>query len=339
MNLKHTSSIITLAMLLSSSLITCAHDPSADIYRLFNKSALGRIADYCAQSWVVERWNDWKAQNRPLDSRETSLASEHLQQMGRKAQDAVGIKKQKQVTIINHNSIRDFWADYKHILLNEQMVRAAYLSPHEPNEYNKNKALSSYGVLNCNLHHESVHIKYNDRAFNSFIGTAGTILSLTLTPALIKTTINPQGLLKLIYPVAMLLTAGSGVFLAVSHITYHYERRADTEGHYATQCHVCVSEKAEEVRMVVTTCDNAFNQLQEELKNINPNESPENALRYQEITNGLTYIRRTLGDKSLYLSAEENELIAARLKKENKVCDYHRVTAIEPAQSAQQSSL
>ena len=123
--------------------------------------------------------------------------------------------------------------------------------------------------------------------------------------------VKPQGKLKLLYLPALL--AGHCVGRAIQGQFRNYrERRADIEGHYATQCHECVAEKIKDVQGayciingIITQFDNSTNLNEAQLY-------------------ALTYAKKWIESKKRYLSIEENEIIAAELKLDNKVCAFHK---------------
>jgi hypothetical protein len=144
-----------------------------------------------------------------------------------------------------------------------------------------------------------------------------------------KAFIKPQGRLKLLYLLS--LVVGHYVGRGLQGQFYKYrERRADIEGHYATQCHECVTEKAENlkdtrdsIRSGIDKIETLFNLSEEEYLAWNKVEDRSHA----EFKNGLIVAsnggKAWLEVKKRYLSVEENEIIAAELKQDKKVCTFH----------------
>ncbi len=97
-----------------------------------------------------------------------------------------------------------------------------------------------YGAVSCALHHEAVHVKYHDKMADSLL----ELIMLTCG------TIGVFFVLKSFNVVAwrktLSLMTALGLNLCTSNGYHHFmERRADIEGHYATQCALCVREHAQ----------------------------------------------------------------------------------------------
>lgn len=140
----------------------------------------------------------------------------------------------------------------------------------------------------------------------------GVLLSCSFlgVPLATKMLVKPQGKLKLLYLPA--LFAGYYVGRAIQGQSENYrERRADIEGHYATQCHKCVAEKIEDIRDTYELANDIITRFDH---NTNLNEAE---------ANGLAFAKSWIKDKKRYLSIEENETIATELKRDNKVCAFH----------------
>jgi len=268
---------------------------NASVYAMENnnqtlnqKGMIGKALAIIATSSAMHRYNQFFAKIIPLQG---VPASEAVQALGKEAQAAVGIPADRQVPIQYVSELdASATADTNAIIIG--------------NEFTHDKTV--YGVKRCNMFHEAVHIKYHDDEFN------GVLLSCSFlgAPLATKMLVNLQGKLKLLYlPV---LLAGYYVGRATQGQFENYrERRADIEGHYATQCHKCVAEKAKDIRDTYVLANNIITRLDH---NTNLNEAQ---------GNGLAFAKGWIEDKKRYLSIEENETIAAELKRDNKVCAFH----------------
>lgn len=171
-----------------------------------------------------------------------------------------------------------------------------------------------HGPFNCDLHHEGIHTRYNDYAYSKFIKRLLLGTTFLLAPALIKKKLNPQGIKRIVYPTIMTGTFYTG-FQYDGWLIPYRERRADIEGHYATQCYHCVFDKADELHNTITQVHQAITALQHDPSLvINPEINAQDVLKQ---------LQEYVWERSRYLSPEELETIGHRLKKEKKICDYH----------------
>jgi hypothetical protein len=268
---------------------------NASVYAMENnnqtlnqKGIIGKALAVIATSSAIHCWNQFFAK---MISLRGVLASEELQALGKEAQAAVGIPVCRHVPIqyvseLNASAI----AEINAILVG--------------NELNDDRV--AYGVKRCNMFHEAVHIKYHDDAFNGFL----LFCSFLGIPLATKMFIKPLGKLKLLYVPSLL--AGYYVGRAIQRQFENYrERRADIEGHYATQCHKCVAEKTEDIRYAHELAHDIIVRLD---RNPNLNEAQ---------VYGLVCAKDWIEDRRRYLSVEENEIIAAELKRDYKICAFH----------------
>lgn len=256
---------------------------------LNQKGIMDRILAAGATSRVMDRYNQFIAEILPLRG---VCAPQEAQQLGKEAQTALGIPADRQVPIqyvagLNASAI----ADANTIIIGEELVNDKV----------------AYGVKRCNMFHEAVHIKYHDYTFSS-VFYLGSLLGVPLANKLL---INPQGKLKLLY--LPILVAGHYLGRAMQgQFGKYMERRADIEGHYATQCHQCVTEKVEDVRKAYDISN----------KNISyGNANIETLTEFQRKI--LVKEKSWIEEKKRYLSVEENEIIADELKRDNKICAFH----------------
>jgi hypothetical protein len=275
------------------------------VQTLNKKGLIGKALAAMGTSSMMHHYNQFIAERLPVDG---VPASADIQELGKEAQTAVGIPADRQVPIQDLDGLDGGMASSNAIMIGEKSYDDA-----------------AYGVKRCDMFHESVHIKYHDDSFNSAI----YLSSLLGAPLAARQFIKPQGTLKLLYlPV---LVAGHYVARGVQNQFCKYrERRADIEGHYATQCHECVTEKAENLK---TTRDDMRSGLDkiEILSNLSEDEylawNEGGDRSYADFKTGLvvayTGAKAWLESKKRYLSVEENEIIAADLKRDNKVCAFH----------------
>lgn len=255
---------------------------------LNKKGLIGKALAAMGTSSMMHRYNQFFAERLPVNG---VPASAEIQKLGKDAQTAVGIPVERQVPIEYIAGL-----DVSAIAKTNAIVTGDELADDEV----------AYGVKRCNMFHESVHIKYHDDSFNGVL-YLGSLLGTSLAT---KNFIKPQGKLKLLYLPS--LVAGHYVGRAIQgHFCKYRERRADIEGHYATQCHQCVTEKAEDVREAY------------EINSANISYAEQNTDLNEAQINIAARSKRWIENKKRYLSVEENEIIAAELKRDNKVCAFH----------------
>lgn len=284
---KNTSQLKTAVCGLLALISVAAHAENEGVQTLNQKGFVGKALAAMATSNMAYSFNQFLATRLPGVS-----AREDVKQLGQKAQTAVGVAADKQVPIQHDAGLRFAAQAYENaIVVGDQFYDEAL----------------AYGVKRCDMFHEAVHIKYNDDTFRAF-PYLGSLLGAT---GATKKIINPQGRLKLLYIPSVV--AGHFLGRAIRNQYQNYfERRADIEGHYATQCHRCVSEKTEDIR-------EARDFMHETISRIEAKSEPtEGEVR------GLNMAKQWLKGKGCYLSVEENEIIAADLKRDNKVCTFHQ---------------
>lgn len=162
-------------------------------------------------------------------------ASDMYQAIGKEAQSGVGIPLEQHVPIKR---------------LNPESAIVKLLKPGalaEPNAIFVNEARlkdQKYGVWRSALFHEAVHRKYRDSAMDTIIENGSMIAAGFAAHELIKAC-KPKGRFKLLHCLGVMISSFGASFLASKSYHHFMERRADTEGHYATQCGACVAESAE----------------------------------------------------------------------------------------------
>lgn len=278
-------------------------------------SMFGKIMDSFGKSEFMEHYNDYLASQYPIN---IPLASEAMQQLGQKAQLTVGVKENRLVPIRDFREIPkgQFSAGYKNIFLSEDYCSKIFFTK-ETNGLNRNKTASAYGILNHSLLHEGSHIKHNDAATMDWIRETTFYSSLFLTPVLTKLAIDPRMLST--YFLATFITTTIGDKLAKKQLK-HCERRADIEAFYAAKCHNCVAE-------IAAMRHEMFAEYYQEIRLWQP--VIDNPSRYEQASQDeAPAIVKEFKDKIAFLSRysapEEGDAIATHLKKENKLCDYHR---------------
>lgn len=256
---------------------------------LNQKGSIDKALASIAQSNMMHRWNGFLSGGLNLSGEK---ATQELEKIGKEAQVAVGIPEQWHVPIRQISGLEAAAkADLHQIVLSE----TCFDTDEVP-----------YGVQRSNLFHEAVHIKYHDHASKLFPKLVG-FLSY---PILTKIMLDPQGTLQILYPLSIVAGVYLGRFLQDKYLDY-IERRADTEGFYATQCYLCVSEKAEDIRQASDIANKIITHFEQ-----NP------VVNEQQVA-GLRYAVDWNKRKKRYLSPDENEIIAADLKQDNKVCAFH----------------
>lgn len=245
----------------------------------FNKPIVGKIVDFLGQSTIMHLFD--KHVQTPISEHTTQkilnygneTASQIFEEMGKEAQTKLGIHYEQQVPTrkLNPNSpMAQFvgaLAEPNAIYVNEEKLHTR-----------------TYGALRSMLFHEAVHRKYHDLAMDWLLETVVLLSSGFMVHKLLKKFTHRFRALRAIMVIIASLSAASGT----SSVFHHYmERRADIEGHYATECSVCAHESAEQRRI-------SFGDQNNPLRD-----------------NG-------------YLWAKELEIIANDLKEQNKLCLHHK---------------
>lgn len=266
---------------------------------LNKKTLFDRILGSIAQSRPMNKLNLFLASHIELQG---PPARPEFQKMGADAQTAVGIPVKRQVPVRQFKDMEegDACTEYEAIYLDEDTF---------------NSTENPYGFKRCTIYHEAVHVKYNDYRSDRLIKIAGLMSGLFLTKIL-----NPQGALKILYPISSSTGYFVGKLLAQKYLRY-CERRADIEGHYATQCAACVQESADHLRKELTS-------LHEQLAMFRDNKDIQNADgelitpfdREALINEGQNCINEF---NKRYLSPDELDKIALDLKQQNKLCAFH----------------
>jgi len=255
---------------------------------LGKKGIIGKVLAALATSNVMHHYNKFCAKTSSLLG---IPASEEMQLLGKEAQTAVGIPAERHVPI---QYISGLDASAK-ALDNTILIGEEFMSDQ-----------TKYGVKRCNMFHEAVHIKYHDDEFNGAL----FLSSLLGTSLVTKMFVNPQGKLKLLYILALLVGHYLGRALQGKFESYR-ERRADIEGHYATQCYQCVTEKIEDIQDTYALANDIIARLDH------------NIPLSEEQSYGLAYAKKWIESKKRYLSIEENQMIADELRQCNRVCAFH----------------
>ncbi len=253
------------------------------------KGFVGRALASAAQSEGAHRWNELAATGLGFSG---SPASKEMQELANAAQEAVGIPFENRVPVRQGSTDgAAAIADFNAIYINPELFA------HQDNPH---------GVKQCDLHHEAVHIKYHDSSCSIFLKLATNLGAPLLTCAL-----QPQGKLKALYPLSLLVGIWAGRLVQRNYMFY-CERRADSEGHYATGCYMCVREKAKDIKGTLE-CAHQIIQRCQETQDLNPDQKKAQAWSHDFIKS-----------KAHYLSVDENEAIAADLEKQRKLCAFHK---------------
>lgn len=201
-------------------------------------------------------------------------ASIEYQLLGKDVQSAIGLSPSKQLPIKKIPTTSPLYT----LVGALAQPDAIYVNEEKLNE-------RPYGARRCALLHEAIHARYNDMATHDILSDLGWIVSSFVTYKSLRW-IYPQQRKVVLGLVAVGGNYALAFLLGMQH-KYYIERRADIEGHYASECFICVQEAAEQRRI-------SF-------------EEQNNPLRYQG-----------------YLWAAELTTIAQELEQQHKICDYHR---------------
>ena len=247
---------------------------------LNHKGLLRQALDYIGQSKPIALF-DTHIQSKVRKPIQRFLglgsdpASSEYQKLGKEAQEVLQVPQDRHVPIkkISPDSIM-------------APLVAALAEPNAiyVNEEKLNKR--SHGTKRCNLFHEAVHKKYNDSSSESVI-EIGSFFGSGIAAHTLINRIKPQGRYKILHALGVIAVGlGTDSFISTKYNRFR-ERRADIEGHYATQCFTCVEESAAHRKQ-------SFEQENNSLKN-----------------NG-------------YLWTTDLEKIAHDLKTDNKLCTFHK---------------
>ncbi len=298
---KLISTLFCATLLLSGS--AQAMDKSVPLNR---KSYLDKMLAKLAQSSWMVKLNQSKAKRTPLPPEE---AHPDLQKLGREAQLAVGIPEDKLVPIR---------------LSNDDVYQAGYNYIETPASGRR----ESYGIERCNMHHESVHVKYNDHTLRQLVVVPIAALAGLLSECFLIKRFNPTGWRKIIYPIFTLSSAPFLIGLPYNIYTKYIERRADIEGHYATQCCMCVNEKVEQLDTELKTANNIMRGIEYagDFDSYSQQLQESHNFPHKLIQTGVDEAYQTIAKtkNGHYLSIEENRQIAAELKRRNLVCDFQK---------------
>ena len=155
-------------------------------------------------------------------------ASTKYQEMGSQAQFALGIAQDRHVSVKKLNQALCMASLVKALA----EADAIYVNEERMNEV-------SYGTARSSMFHEAVHVKYHDKMADTMIEDIGIIGgSIVLNTAL--KALNITAWRK---RTSFMVALGLTTYASLSY-RHFMERRADIEGHKATQCSSCVSESA-----------------------------------------------------------------------------------------------
>jgi len=156
-------------------------------------------------------------------------ASQKYQELGSQAQYAVGIPEEWHVPIFKLNPESPLtntiaaMAQSNGIYVNEERLDAL-----------------TFGQARCVLFHEAIHAKYHDSTCDTMLELATIILGSMLSHSILQK-LNITSWNKLLSLVIAL-----GISTSTSTNFHNFiEHRADTQGHYATQCSQCIHEHAQ----------------------------------------------------------------------------------------------
>jgi len=202
---------------------------------LKDKSILGSVLDTFSGSgavYLIEKYILGPINNityKMTDLGQAS-ASEEYQLLGKEAQDALKIPEEKQIPI---RKIAPTSLMSEVIPVAFSMTDAMYF-----NEKKLKDAL--LGVKRAGAFVEAVHKKYNHGVAQFILGLGSIILSPILTYKVLgQLQLNKK--MKIPGALASIICAS---IIAKGYQNYCF-RRSDIEGHYATECHLCVQESAE----------------------------------------------------------------------------------------------
>ena len=275
--------------------------------QLGEKNWLDRaLAKFAQSSWVV-KLNQGIAELDAYDESNAREAPKDVQELGKMAQLAVGVPASRMVPIKEQSFGIDGPAT--------KAMSGAIVVEACP------ELVEGYSVKRCNMYHSAVSIKYNDGATIGLMNLAGFLGGLTSGFCVVKA-FKPVGKWKLLYPVFALTNACVIRCLPDRYYRRYFERRADIEGHYSTGCHVCVHEKAEDVREALKISQDILDEYPGLLKEQKLLGKLTDEQRRQA-EYAIAYARDYIKTRFYYLSSDENEQIASDLRRKNKVCPFH----------------
>ena len=333
----HLNRALLVCVLLSFFYVACKES------RAFQKDWLDKMLGCFAQSGLVDCYNQYLARieqkclDRESQKNNVQDACEKLKELGRKAQIAVGVP-QERIVPIKQTALERMYA----------CVVPGFIIVNSDNELTDDAS-------RCLLHHEAVHTKYHDAAIRllitSFIIFTSSVSSFGVTIAEHRR--DSDDWLPLAYACAVFFSGLAASYFVDTTYTKYFQRRADIEGYYATECFRCVSgllecrreELLQHARSILnskaspTSCpkqeltaklfamlDPAVVHLtgeQREAKAIAMLDPMVVHLTGEQREAKAIVILDSMRSRSGYLSLKETQQIADDLKQENKLCEIH----------------
>ncbi len=305
----HLNRALVVCVLLSFFDVACMEN------RSFQKSWLDRMLANVAQSKIVNTLNQGLAHfdraglDRGAQKNGVQDACEQLKELGRKAQEEVGVT-QKRIVPIKQKAIPPSEAVAAIASFGFIMVNSGHLNQ------------ARYSSIRHMLYHEAIHIKYNDRVM---IGIVGLFACMGALPA-VKAVLNKSkgGSELLDHQVAQLLIGCTVGYVALKCVNATYgkycEHRADIEGFYVTKCYQCVRENAEDKAKTLHFVQNILdNKTIHSSKQQNLTDEQK-----EKRASDLAFARNWIKGNSRYLSINEIQQIADDLKQEGRLCELHK---------------
>ncbi|MBP7854384.1 hypothetical protein KAZ82_00430 [Candidatus Babeliales bacterium] len=215
---------------------------------LKNQTKLAKALDKFGQSKFIHAYSVYvQSFIDKFQSYGFNRASDNYQELGLEAQNALGVfgKYRLPVKKMISNTIIKAVVGSDGIYVNEKVLDAM-----------------SFGSRRCTMFHESVHAKYHDAAVLGMLKILGFCA-------------GSVGMYKLlgVCKIVMLRKSFSVLIGIVSSVglSFRYrqfmERRADIQGHYATDCASCVQEEIDQrTKMFESTQKAIFDNLSQEKK-------------------------------------------------------------------------
>lgn len=222
--MKNKILVLAFSFILFSNLLVASNsaDNKIEISGLFAKT-LGYISQSKPVCWCSKNIIGLMRPN--LGS---CLASSQYQALGKEAQEALGIPQNRILPI-------------KKMITGFPQTAEAMTNAICVNEEKINKR--SFGAQRTVFFHEACHVKYNDIAFATLSGLTVGVLGGRASGSLLKA-VWPTNKYTLLHGATHGLMFVISYYITERTFLKFAERRADTEGCYASQCATCVEEQS-----------------------------------------------------------------------------------------------
>ncbi len=205
---------------------------------LYKPNLFSRALGYVSQSRPICLFDKHIMSNIfPIKFGNESASQQYID-LGKEAQDSVGIPQERQVPIKSFFKNMPFFGQFAGAVAEPDAICV--------NEEKLNQ--QTYGARRFAMFHEAVHEKYNDLSVDAIVELVAMIVFMVGAHKLIKA-IKPKGRFKALHVIAVIAAGFVGGSICSSYYHKFFERRADTQGIWAAACHKCAQEVADRRRV------------------------------------------------------------------------------------------